>query len=328
VVPAHEPPLMLRRPSPEDREALLALVHADEMDAVGRTSVTGAEIDEALVPVHTTLDEDQWLAVGEDGHLHGWVLLWDQGSHDHLDVEVYRDPQRADESVRGALLDLALERIGQRARAGGYDHIVLDVGCVAGDERYAATLRSRGLRRSRTFYRLRIDLDQRRPLPRPQVDGVRLGPFDGSEDGWRQLHAVLEEAFVDHYSFSPTSYESYRADAESEPVPDREFWRVAWADEAMVGVCRASGRNAELGGGYVTGLAVLPSHRGRGIGRALLSATFEAYREAGRTWGQLGVDTENSTGALRLYESIGMQRYEEVHAYQLAVPALGAPQPT
>lgn len=321
-------PLTLRRPRRADREALLALVHADEMDAAGRTSVTGAEIDEALAPAHSRVEDDQWVAVDVDGHVCGWAIVWDQGSHDHLDVEVYRDPDRADESVRGALLDLALERVGQRAAAGRYDHIVVDVGCLAADEKYATTLGSRGLRHTRTFHRLRIDLDPQRPVPTPQVDGISLRPFEGSEDAWRQLHAVLEEAFVDHYSFSPTSYASYRVDAETEPVPDREFWRTAWAGEQMVGVCRASGRNAELGGGYVTGLGVLGPFRGRGIGRALLSATFEAYRQAGRTWGLLAVDTENSTGALRVYESVGMRPDEEVHAYQLSVPPLGAPQPT
>ncbi len=94
---------------------------------------------------------------------------------------------------------------------------------------------------------------------------------------------------------------------------------MAVADGRMVGVACASGGNAEDGGGWVADLGVLASHRGRGIARALLQVLFEAYRQVGRTWVGLMVDTENATGAVGLYESVGMRQEQSIDVYQRVV---------
>jgi ribosomal protein S18 acetylase RimI-like enzyme len=54
-------------------------------------------------------------------------------------------------------------------------------------------------------------------------------------------------------------------------------------------------------------LAVRPRWRRRGLGEALLRAAFAALYERGRRRVGLGVDAENVTGALRLYERVGMR---------------------
>jgi len=315
--------LSLRRPTLTDAPALLALARADEVHAIGRATLSRAEVDELLVPAHTRLDDDQWVAIDASspsgragsGDVVGWGLIWDHGKTDHQDVDVYRDP-RLGERVREELLDLLLARLGERARQRGYARIEAGAGCYAADIAYAATLRSRGFSFARTFHRLQIPLPADRSLPSSDLGSdVRIAPFDFSEDGWRRFHQVVEESFVEHFGYVPTSYADYRADAEAEPEPDREFWRVAVVDSDIVGVVKASGRSAEENIGYVAELAVLPAHRGRGIARALLLDTFEAYRLAGRRRGELTVDTENTTGALGLYTSIGMVTDVEIHAY-------------
>lgn len=305
----------LRRPTQADAPALLALASADEQHSIGRATLTRAEIDEMLVPAHTRLAEDQWLVVDAAGRVIGWGLIWDHGNNDHQDVDVYRDPLLGGEPVREVLLDLLLGRLIERAQERGYPRIEAGAGCYAADVDYAHTLRSRGFAFTRVFHRLQMPLSADRPLPAPQPDGVQLAPFDFSEPGWRRLHQVVEESFVDHYGYVPTGYADYRADAEAETAPDREFWRVATVGGAIVGVVKASGRSAEVNTGYVAELAVLPAYRGRGIARALLLATYEAYRRAGRRRGELTVDTENTTGALGLYTSIGMRTDVEIHSY-------------
>lgn len=317
------PTLTLRRPDRDDAHRLLALASADERHAVGRPTVTMAEVDELLTPAHTRISDDQWVVVDEadsQGAIVGWGLIWDHGNNDHQDIDVYRDPALGGEQVREALLDLLLARLSERARDSGYAHMNVGAGCYAADEPYASTLRSRGFAFSRVFHRLQMPLPADEPLgPISVPRGVQVAPFDFSDDGWRRLHAVVEESFVDHWGYAPISYEDYRADAEAEPSPDREFWRVAIADGDIVGVTKASGRSAENSTGYVAELAVLPSHRGRGIARALLLETFEAYRQAGRRRGELTVDTENTTGALGLYTSVGLRPDIEVHSYTCEV---------
>jgi len=314
----------LRRPTPADAPALLALCHADESAAIGRAVTTRAEVDELLAPAHTRLDADQWVAVDiQRGLPVGWAILWDHGGSDHQDVDVYRDPGRCGEDLRGALLDLALARLAERARESSYPMMHASAGAFADDITYQATLVSRGFEHARTYHRMRMDLT--RPLRVAVPTGVEVVPFDDGERSRRAFHRVVEESFVDHFGYTRIAYADYWADADAEPAPDREFWRVAIADGSLIGVSKASGRNAELGGGYVAELAVLASHRGRGVATALLASTFEAYRQAGRTWGGLTVDTENTTGALSLYTAMGMAPTEQVfeHVREVA-PATGS----
>lgn len=58
-------------------------------------------------------------------------------------------------------------------------------------------------------------------------------------------------------------------------------------------------------GGWVQQLAVTRIHRRRGLGRALLQHAFgEFYR---RDQPQVGLSTDSRTGALGLYEHVGMK---------------------
>jgi ribosomal protein S18 acetylase RimI-like enzyme len=54
----------------------------------------------------------------------------------------------------------------------------------------------------------------------------------------------------------------------------------------------------------VLGMGVLPQHRGKGLGRALMAAALTAARDRGITRVELTVRTDN-TRARKLYESFG-----------------------
>jgi ribosomal protein S18 acetylase RimI-like enzyme len=74
---------------------------------------------------------------------------------------------------------------------------------------------------------------------------------------------------------------------------------------AGVCLCRAHGYdNPEIG--HVNTLGVRRPWRQRGIGLALLRHSFGELYRRGRRGAGLGVDAENLTGALRLYENAGM----------------------
>jgi ribosomal protein S18 acetylase RimI-like enzyme len=308
--------LGLRRPQRSDRDALLALCVADEVAATGSATVSAADIDELLAPAHTRLEEDQWLVVDQKGRVCAWGLVWDDGATDHQEVDVYRDPRLAPERVRAAVLKILVRRMGQRARAAGYPSIVAVAGCIDGDVVYAQTLRACGFAHVRTFHHLRIDLGDEPIATTPPV-GVDIATFDPEDEAMRRaVHAVLDEGFADHWEHVAVDYPAWRAARDAEPHPDLEFWRVAHTDSHVVGVLRASGRATVEDGGAVAELTVMPTHRGHGVARALLVHCFEAYRSDGRTFVRLGVDTGNTTGALSLYESVGMRPERVIHAYQ------------
>ena len=60
-------------------------------------------------------------------------------------------------------------------------------------------------------------------------------------------------------------------------------------------------------GGWVDWVAVLASHRGRGIASALLRRSFGELARRGVGRATLNVDAENLTGATAVYERAGMR---------------------
>jgi ribosomal protein S18 acetylase RimI-like enzyme len=55
---------------------------------------------------------------------------------------------------------------------------------------------------------------------------------------------------------------------------------------------------------------VVPSHRRRGLARAILLQAFNDFWRRGQRSVALGVDADSLTGATRLYESAGMRVVE------------------
>ncbi len=88
------------------------------------------------------------------------------------------------------------------------------------------------------------------------------------------------------------------------PSYDPTLWLLARDGGTPVGVLNAS---AGDDGGSVDWLAVLPSHRGRGLGTALLRRAFAAFAALGLRRVTLNVDAENPTGATGVYERVGMR---------------------
>jgi ribosomal protein S18 acetylase RimI-like enzyme len=57
--------------------------------------------------------------------------------------------------------------------------------------------------------------------------------------------------------------------------------------------------------GYTQDIFVRRPWRRRGLARSLLVRSIEMFREMGMEETALGVDTQNPSGAFRLYESVG-----------------------
>jgi len=66
--------------------------------------------------------------------------------------------------------------------------------------------------------------------------------------------------------------------------------------------------------GHISGLAVRPNFRGRGLGQGLMHAAEEAFRADGFTRITLEVRPSNA-GALRFYEGIGYRKVYQVPEY-------------
>jgi mycothiol synthase len=159
------------------------------------------------------------------------------------------------------------------------------------------------------------------PLPAPAYPpGIVVRTLTERPDlpaVWR----TTNEAFRDHWGYTETTLEQWQHWV-SYPDHRPELWLVAWdAADEPVGVCLSGidpDYNARVGReeGWIYVLAVRRPHRRQGLGRALLLAGMGALQQAGVDWAMLGVDSENLTGALRLYESVGFRPVEKLAAFR------------
>jgi ribosomal protein S18 acetylase RimI-like enzyme len=59
--------------------------------------------------------------------------------------------------------------------------------------------------------------------------------------------------------------------------------------------------------GWTENICVRRPYRRKGVARALMAENMRELKRRGMTEAALGVDTENPTGALRVYESMGFK---------------------
>jgi mycothiol synthase len=195
-----------------------------------------------------------------------------------------------------ALLDWAESRAtekGRRAFAGAWSN----------NEELAAALRERGFRAVRRSYRMAIDLAEAPPAPLLPA-GVTIRSFEpGDERTFYELH---EETFEDTWEHVSFPYEEWADRLLNPPrfVPDLWFLAVRDGEPAGFAICYPHTGNPELG--WVGMLGVGRAFRRLGLGRALLTRAFAAFRERGLVRAGLGVDADSLTGAHRLYERAGM----------------------
>lgn len=137
--------------------------------------------------------------------------------------------------------------------------------------------------------------------PQPLPDGYTLREFAGPADG-PVAFQLIEDAFNEWPDRDPSSYDDW---APRGPLrPGFEPWQIRFVVDPQgteVGVCYTI---LAADTGYVDAIAVRRDQRGLGLARALLVDAFERARGHGATVSELSTDSR--TGALGLYEHVGM----------------------
>ncbi len=146
--------------------------------------------------------------------------------------------------------------------------------------------------------------------------GVTIRTFETGMDE-RALHEVEEASFADHWGFRPVPFELFEEEMYGADDWDPSLAFLAEADAAVVGL--VVGLSFE-GEGNIAILGVVPAWRGRGIAKALLRRAFAELAQRGHRDVRLGVDAQNPTGAVALYESVGMTPFRAYDIYDLGTP--------
>jgi ribosomal protein S18 acetylase RimI-like enzyme len=132
---------------------------------------------------------------------------------------------------------------------------------------------------------------------------VVIRGIDGSDADLHTMYRLVDTAFIDHFGHETAGYDFWRRRVVEGFCPDLSLYWMATVDgEPAAGVYSGT----LPGHGHVDTLGTLREFRGRGLGRALLLTTFEEFERRGINRVSLGVDATNPTGAVALYESVGM----------------------
>jgi mycothiol synthase len=170
-----------------------------------------------------------------------------------------------------------------------------------------AVLRGRGYQPVRyAFHMIRPTMDDLPDAPLP--DGLEIR--DVHPEQLRQIWDADVEAFRDHWGAAEPTDADYRQFLTDPVQADATLWRVAWDGDDVAGMVRSFINDEEntrfrRSRGYVENISVRRPWRRRGLARALIAASFPLLRARGMTEAALGVDAENPSGALRVYESCG-----------------------
>ncbi len=161
------------------------------------------------------------------------------------------------------------------------------------------------------------------PLP----PGLEVRPVPPQR--YRTLWEADQEAFRDHWGFVPGTEADYRRWL-NEPIFNPSLWQVAWDASAnqIAGAVQNFVNEKENEAyhrkrGYTEGIFVRRPWRGRGIASALICRNLRLLRERGMDEAALSVDSENPSGALRLYERHGFRvaRREATFVRPVETPA-------
>lgn len=166
-----------------------------------------------------------------------------------------------------------------------------------------------GFRPARWYFDMRRDI--REPLPAmPDLDGLEVRTY---EPAWAErVRLAHNEAFADHWGSEPQTAEIWNREFVGDPYFRADLSFVVLDGDEIAGytvnyVAESDWEATGVREGWVGQLGVRRPWRKRGLATALLVRSMEAFRAAGIDAAILGVDAENPTGALGIYERVGFR---------------------
>jgi mycothiol synthase len=294
--------LGLRAPSESDAAAIADALNAHSRSLYGTNDSTGAEVRAWFAIPDIDAAQDMRVAVLPDGSIAAYADVgggYGEPPRLWLDLRV----RPGFEAAGPALLGVMEQRARERGGAGA----LLRAIAADRDAATARTLKDAGLHVVRSSFRMTIDL-RAAGLEQPEwPDGLTVRTFDPAE-GDERVFAAHQDGFADHWEFYPTPIEEWRHWTSGHPNHDPALWFLVEDGDEIAALCLC--RRHETGQpdmGWVNILTVRPPWRRRGLARALLLHAFAVFRDRGKLQVGLGVDAENTAGAVALYESVGMQ---------------------
>ena len=290
-----------------DLNAVVAVMNAVDIATLGEPDTTAEDIASGWNETGFDVEADAFVAE-EDGQVVGYAELY--GREDTVfDLDVHVHPDHSDE-LGARLLDAALTRAAARVPKGSVLATWLPV-----DDPRQQTYADAGFAPVRQFVRMRHQSDASGSGLPDLPEGIVLRTFDRDADA-AAVHAVMVDAFAHHVRPMTPSLDKFTEQHLEHPDFDARYWVVAQEYRQVVGAISAFD-HGDIG--FIRHIGVRATHRGRGIGSALVRESLRRLADAGQTRVDLGVDIEDDVGAARLYESLGFSTVQRLELVERSV---------
>ena len=302
------PELTLRTPTPGDAEgiAYLANAHSQALDGTADETAAGVREWFDLPRLEMLVAETREGELAAYGDLHATS---DERTRWWLDVREH--PERRGSAV--AIVAQLEERARERSRPGALLRAV-----VHSEEQHLRRLfEQRGYAPIRFSFRMGRPLEGDLPAP-VWPEGIVVGPAAVGDE--RRVYEAHMDSFADHWDFEPDPFDEWQKWHLQPEQYDPKLWFLAQDGGELAGICLCRPQHAgESRHGWIGILGVRPAWRRRGLGVALLHHAFRELHARGKTRVGLGVDGENTTGAVALYERVGMTVTRRNDTYELVL---------
>lgn len=303
----------IRPPALDDLGAINELISACAIADDGTDTFTTPYLPSDWELPGFQRETDAWVVSAPDGQMAGYASVW-PWVPGRFGSEGYVHPDFSGRGIGTALIGLIEERTGQLAQ-GVSDGLPVTLMQEINARNVAARrlLAKHGYGVIRHNWQMVITLSEEPPAPIWPV-GIQVRRAVAGQDE-RSVYEAVEEAFAENRGHVPVTFEQWAAHRLRPDYFDPSLWFLATHGPELAGValCRYQ---REMG--WVSILAVRARWRKQGLGMALLRHAFgEFYRRGTRQIG-LSVDSQNTSGATRLYERAGMRsarqddRYEKI----------------
>jgi ribosomal protein S18 acetylase RimI-like enzyme len=177
--------------------------------------------------------------------------------------------------------------------------------------RAAGLFRSHGYEVGHISWILQVSFEEGDPPPVEIPPGITIRPY--RDDDAPAAYRVIEDAFNEWPGRQPSTFEEWAPFGIGHRSFAPHLSRLAFDGDELVGTALAIDY-ANADEGWIQQVATKATHRHRGIARALLHEVFEAFHERGKR--RCGLSTDSRTGALTLYERVGMHVRRSYTSYR------------
>jgi mycothiol synthase len=293
----------LRHPTMDDAHALYELESACDLAEYGEPDAVEEDVRSALA--NQDLAEDSWIVAHGDGAIVAYAGIH-ANEHGRIWATLSVHPDHRRQGIGTALLGLMEGRARQQiADMPEGARVVLQGGVHSPNADARRFVERAGYTHVRSHWRMAIDLDGAPPAPQ-WPDSIAVRTFVRGQDERAVFHCV-DEAFSDHWGHVPARYDEW----------ENWTWKRADFDPSLWFLAVDERNGGQIAGfaldwhdpiqGWVGTLGVLRPYRKRGLAQALLYQSFGEFWRRGERRVVLGVDSQNLTGATRLYQRVGMR---------------------